>query len=439
VPAIDLRVLAFAALGTLALTALLAALPAWRSGTADPQDALRSSDRGATEGQRGRAIRRMLVSAEVALSTAGLVVAALLVSSFIRLTSVDAGFARNGGFVIAMNLGGSAVPDTRAGIIVARDVMARVAALPGVTSVGVVNRLPLIGEGSNLGAFFDGVPAADRLVVDYRTVSDGYFAAMGIPLISGRLISDRDGEHPVGLVSADTAARIFPNQSPIGHRFRLGSPTSTPVEIVGVVGDVRGVSLTKAPNLTVYLPFWQTYRPGLALAVRTSGDPAPAIAPTRQILQQALPDRPAPSIQRLDELVPATVVARRFQLNVVAVFALVGLVLAAMGVYTVIAQTMAKRTRELGIRIALGAARTDVWRLVAREGLTPVTIGLACGLLAAAAVARFVQTMLFGMTAYDWPSYAGVAGLMIVTAVAACAWPARRASRIDPLTALREL
>jgi predicted permease len=436
---VDARVTGFVCGLALALAALMGALPAWKSADADPQEALRSADRASTEGRRGQTVRRTLIGIEVALSTACLVLAGLLVGSFVRLVTVDKGFRTDHGFVIPLSLAGARVPTDEAAVTVARGLLSQVASLPGVTAVGVTNRLPLSGEGSNLSLFSDSAQIASDLhpVADYRTVSAGFFAAMGVPLEAGRLMRDGDGDHLVGLLSEGTAARLWPGENPIGHHFRLGGAEASPIEIIGIVGDVRGVSLQKAPNLTVYLPFWQRLR-GLALVVRTAADPQPVMPVVAAAVRAALPDQPAARVRLFDDLVDATLVSRRFQLDVVMAFAGVALLLAAMGVYTVVAQSMARRTREVGIRLALGAARADVWRLAGQEGLVPVAGGLVVGVGLAFEATGLIRSMLFGLGGFDPMTYLTVAAVMVLAAAAACAWPALRASRIDPLVALRE-
>jgi predicted permease len=436
--AIDGRVVLFTGAIALVVAVLLAVLPAWKMATADPHDALRSVDRGTTEGGKSQTIRRGFIGVEVALSTACLVVAGLLIGSFWRLLDVDTGFRADHAFAVPLTLVGS-FPSDAAAVALARDVMAQAAAVPGVTAVGLVNRLPLTGEGSNNALIPDTPVTGAPPVADYRTISENYFAAIGVPIISGRTFRASDGDHLVGLVSEGTAARLWPGMNPIGHHFRLGGADAPPIEIIGVTGDVHGVSLQKLPNLTVYVPFWQRLRSGLAVVVRTAGDPAAEMRSTSEIVRAALPDQPTPRARLLDDLVDATLVGRRFQLNVVMAFAAVALLLAAMGVYTIVAQSMARRTREVGIRLALGANRADVWRLVGREGFVPVAVGLAAGLGLALEASGFVRSVLFGLRPFDPATYAGVALVMIVAAAGACAWPAYRSGRIDPLTALRQL
>jgi predicted permease len=318
-------------------------------------------------------------------------------------------------------------------------VLEAVRALPGVTAVGLTNKLPLSGEGSNNGLHAnDGAMAPDDWpVVDYRSVSPGYFGAIGIPLLRGRLIQDTDGSHPVAVISATTATRVWPSTDPIGHSFQLGDSESPAIEVVGVVGDVHGASLQKAPSPTVYMPFWQRLRSPSVFAVRTAGDPAAVEAELQVVLHQLQPDAPRARVRAMDAVVDASVAERRFQVEVVLFFATIGVLLAGIGVYGVVAQSVARRTREIGLRMALGATRADVWRLVARQGLAPVAVGLAVGLVGAVGAGQVVRGLLFGVTVTDVSTFGTVTVALGLASLVACYLPARRATRLDPTTALR--
>jgi putative ABC transport system permease protein len=203
------------------------------------------------------------------------------------------------------------------------------------------------------------------------------------------------------------------------------------------VGDVHGVSLQKQPNLTVYIPYWQRFRTQIALAVRVSGDPAPTAAAIRAEVRTLVPAAPAPRVVTGDEIVAGSLAARRFQVELVLFFGVAALFLAAVGVYGVVSQSIARRTQEIGIRMALGASRRDVWSLVALEGLTPIVGGLAVGLAGAIAAAQLVRGLLFQVGAFDPLTFALVALVLVMAALFACLVPAARASRLDPLVALR--
>ncbi len=432
----DVSALAFAAAVSIASGILFGVLPAWRLARTDPQEALKSGGRAITEGRKGGNLRRLLIAAEVALSAICLVVGGLLLSSFVHLLRVDKGFQADRAMVVGLSLPTANYSTTALRVQFVRNLVDRVEAVPGVVAAGVSNRGPLSGEGSNLGIDVEGANtgAFDRPIVDYRCVTPDFFRAIGIPLVSGRLIAGSDRDRPVAVVSSLTARRLWPNENPIGKRFRLGGDFY--IEVVGVVGDVRS-SLQKNPNMTVYVPFWQRDRPGFALHVRTTGDPLSIATAVRAEIRRLDSGLVVGQFLTLDSIVDASVAQRRFQLLLVMVFACAALLLAAIGVYGVVSQSVTQRTNEIGIRLALGATRRDVWGLVARHGLTPALGGLCAGLAGAAAATRLVSGFLFGVKAIDPLTFAAVSLVLLAAAAAACALPALRATRVDPLIALR--
>jgi predicted permease len=431
----DLSAFAFAGVVSLASGILFGALPAWRLARTDPQEALKSGGRS-TEGRRSGNLRRMLIASEVAVSAVCLVMSGLLLSSFVHLLHVDKGFQPDRAVIVGLGLSTVDYPTGANATQFVRSLLDRVRTLPGVVAAGVSNRSPLSGEGSNLSIDVEGagLSASERPIVDYRCVTPDFFRAIGIPLISGRLIADSDGGHPVAVVSAITARRLWPHENPIGKRFRLGSDTW--IDVIGVAGDVRS-SLQKNPNMTVYIPFWQRPRWGFALHVRTAIDPMSITGAVRTEIRRLDPGIVVPKFWTVDSIVDASVAQRRFQLTLVLVFALAALLLAAIGVYGVVAQSVTQRTNEIGIRLALGATRADVWRLVARHGLTPVIGGLGAGLAGAAIATRLVSGFLFEVRAIDPATFTAVSLVLLAAAVVACWLPALRATRVDPLTALR--
>ena len=431
----DVTALAFATLISIASGILFGVLPAWRLSRVDPQEALRSGGRAITENRKGGNIRRALIAGEVAISAICLVVGGLLLASFVRLLHVDKGFQPERAMVVGLALPGSQYPTPASHVQFVRNLVQRVESLPGVISAGVSNRGPLSGEGSNLSIDVEGAPrGVDRPIVDYRCVTPGFFRAIGIPLVSGRLIAESDGEHPVSVVSALTARRLWPNENPVGKRFKLGSDDF--IEVVGVVGDVRS-SLNKSPNMTVYLPYWQRERSAFALHVRTAMDPLAIANGVRAEIRRLDPSLVVPQFRTLDGIVDASLAQRRFQLTLVMVFALAALLLAAIGLYGIVSQSVSQRTNEIGIRMALGASRPSVWRLVARHGFLPVLGGLIAGLAGAAVVTRLVSGFLFGVEALDPVIFGTVAAVLLAAAFVACCFPALRATRVDPLVALR--
>ena len=431
-------VLAFAAGMALGSGFLFGVLPAWRAARSDPQSALRGAGRGTAGARGGGKLRRGLIAAEVALSTICLAAAGLLLNSFVHLLHVDKGFATDHALTTGLGLPESAYPQPQDRIRFVRRLLERVSAVPGVVAAGVSNRGPLAGEGSNLGIFVEGVemPAPQRPVADYRCVTPDFFRAMGIPLVRGRLFAESDGDRPVAVVSAETARRLWPGQDPLGRRFRLGGQDQPSIEITGIVGDMR-TSLAKPAHLTVYLPYWQRTRADIALVVRTAADPAAMSPALRRVIQTLDPDLVVPRPRTLDEIVDLAVAARRFQMDLVLAFALAALLLAALGVYGVVAQAVVQRTGEIGIRMALGATRTHIALLVAAQGMAPVAAGLCFGLAGSLAAARSLESLLFGVHPADPLTFVFVPATLLAAAAAACYFPAARATRVDPLEALR--
>jgi putative ABC transport system permease protein len=439
----DLTALAFVALVSLASGVLFGVLPAWRTAHADPQLALTSAGRGTTDRYGGR-VRSLLIAAEVALSAVCLVAGGLLLNSFVRLIHVDTGFRTDHAIAMELSLPETRYPDSEARGRLVKPLLERIASLPGVVAAGINNRGPLSGAGGNLGLWVEGVDMAamDRPTVDYRCISPDYFRAAGIPLVRGRLMAEQDRGRRVGMISAKAAQRMWPGQDPIGRRFQLGggdnfvADPDAWVTVIGVVGDVRSI-LSKTPNMTVYLPYWQRDRADFALVVRTAMDPL-AIAPALRTAIHGL-DRElvVPQPLTLEDVVDASVRQRCFQMALVLAFATAALLLAAVGVYGVVSQSVMQRTKEIGIRLALGAPRASLWMTIARHGLPPVVAGLLVGLAVAVVATRSLAGLLFGVPPTDPATYGAVAEVLLLAALLACWLPARRAARIDPLEALR--
>lgn len=436
---IDLRILLFAVGASILCGVLFGLLPAWRSARTDPQEGLRGASRSATDSRQGARVRALLVALEVALSTVCLVAAGLLLNSFVRLLHVDSGFDVER--VLTANI---SLPATRYANLTQRDqffqkVIERVRTLPGVIAAGVTNRIPVTGEGSNNWIIVEGNeagPASSRPSTDYRTVSEDYLTAMGIPLRQGRFFT-RSDHGPVVLVSERVAEQLWPGRNPIGKRFHIGSPRNPLLEIIGVVGDVRNVSLEKAPGLAIYIPHWQRDRADMILVMRTALDPAALTQAVRTEIRALDAELPAVRLRTMQEVVSAGVAERRFQLTLVLVFAGVALALASLGIFGVVSYTTAQRRGEMGIRLALGATSADLRSLVLRQGLAPVAIGLATGIAGALGLGRALAGLLYGVKPSDPLTIAGVAVVLFAVAAIACYIPALRASRSDPLNALR--
>ena len=439
---------------TLAAAALAAVVfglaPALRAARVDPNLDLKAEGRGAAgSGDRGRA-RGLIVASEVALMMMLLTGAGLLLKSFREVMRVEPGF--DGG-VLTVRL---SLPRKDYGELAKisqfyRQLEARVAALPGVTAVAAVNHVPL--NGANASAEYkaaDRPPATDDDLptAQYRMATPGYFKAMGVPLIAGRAFTDddREGGEPVVIISRGLARQSFADRDPLG-RYLLVRDTPTgfhPLQIVGVVGDVRHTSLEADAEPHVYLPYHQTNRDMLVwltnnqfLVVRTSAPPLALTEAVRRELQAVDSTVAAADIRAGAYYVENATAARRFSLELLAGFAGIALVMAAIGIYGVVSYTVAQRTREIGVRLALGAGMGDIVRMVLGEGVRRTAIGVAFGLAGALAASRAVRGMLYGVGVADPATYAAVIALLVAVTVAACLLPAWRAAKVSPLVALR--
>jgi predicted permease len=436
---LDGRVLGIAFALTLASAAVFGLIPAWRSSRVDPQSGLRAGGRSATESRQSGRLRALLVAIETGLCTVCLVAAGLLLNSFVRLLHVDKGFDADHVITVNLNLPAARYPDLAHRSVFFRGAIDATRVLPGVSAVGVSNLLPLAGEGSNNMINLDGdtTPVMQRPIVDFRLINEDFFRAMGVPIIQGRAVEASDRGRYVSVISAAAAERVWPGQNPIGKHYHLGDPSAPALEVIGVVGDVHAGSLQKQPNPTVYIPYWQRDRSVMSLIVRTSTDPASVASAVRAEIRRLDPEIPVPQFQSMGEIVSASVAQRRFQLTLVLLFAAIALALASLGIYGVVSYSVAQRRGEMGIRMALGATGGDLRSLVLRQGLSPVLAGLVAGLVASIAVGRILSGLLFGVSVADPLTMVVVAAVLLAVAAAACYVPALRATRSDPLTALR--
>jgi putative ABC transport system permease protein len=295
------------------------------------------------------------------------------------------------------------------------------------------------GEGNNNLLFVEGVnvPMFERPLVDMRNVNGDYFRAMGIALRTGRVFEEGDRKHGVVILGESTAKKLWPGENPIGKRVHFGEDKAPVMEVIGVAGDVRGNGLEKAPQQVTYLPYWYRGRSANSLVIRTGMDPKSIAGAVRGALRQLDPELPVPQFTTMEDLVAKSVSERKFQLSLVLVFAGIALVLACLGIFGVVSYTVAQRKGEMGIRLALGATAGNLKTMVLRQGLAPVVVGLACGIVSALALGRVMEGLLFGVHASDPWTLIAVALVLIGVAAAACYIPARRVSRADPLSALR--
>jgi predicted permease len=447
---LDLRVWLFA-FGLALVCGLLSGLtPALRLAGMDPQGTLRAGSRSITESRPILRLREILVTGEVALSTLLLVLAGLLVASLVRLQRVDKGFRAERAVAVNLQLPQTSYPKAQERSGYFDRALDGVRSLPGVRSAAFISKLPLTGEWSVNSIQLEGADkdvvdpeSHGMLMVNVRFVSPDYFETMGIPLLRGRDFSagDRDrGDADnlgVAIVSKRLAAKLWPGRDPLGRRFRTGSRVGQ-VAVVGVVGDVYNGRLDQPPTLVVYVPFWRRSPGHGDLVLRTDALPSALLPAVRRRLWSIDPGIPVQSMRTLTEIVEESLGARRFKAQLATGFALFALLLAALGIYGVVAYGVTLRRREIGVRMALGARIQDVLRLILASGLRPVLLGLAIGIILALLASQLIRSLLFGMSASDPLTIAGVAGGLACIAGMACLVPALDAARTDPASVLHE-
>ncbi len=436
---IDRQVLGFTLLITLATGLLFGLLPALRLSRTDLNVSLKEGGRGG--GFHGRGLRNALMVSEVALAIVLLVGAGLLIRSFINLLNVDPGYRAENLLTARLALP-PRYRDNSQRAHFYEQILQRLAAVPGVTSVGATTHLPLTSynmgstlrvEGRSLQAG-ENPPAAP-----IARVSPDYFRTMGISLRAGRLINDGDtqGAPSVALLSETLASRLFPNEDPLGKRLSIGGSGAELTTVIGVASDIRYTGLDGGIEQAVYLSYRQLPRSGMAVVLRGAVEPASLAPALRNAVREIDPALPVYDVMTMNERLSNSVAARRFNLLLLGGFAALALLLAGVGVYGVSSYLATQRTREIGIRMALGAQRADVTRLFIKQGMTLVMLGLALGALGAFALTRLMTSLLFNVGANDPLTFACVALLLSLIALAACYLPARRAARVDPLASLR--
>jgi len=473
--AVSLPVLAFAVATSAAVAVALGLAAAWRAGRGDLGEALAAGSRGSTGSGSSQRLRAALVAGEIAVTLVILVGAGLLGRSFARLVATSPGFrsdrlstiefsapdrSQSGLTPAIPTVGGPAAPEVVRQIALVDRLIARLRALPGVEGIGLAGAIPAAaGDDLADGTFLvlDGRPSPanfdewERLWRDkaatgrasYAVADEGYFRTLGIPLVAGRFFRDGDDWNAphVAVISETLARQRWPGQDPIGRSINFGNMDGdlAPMTIVGVAGDVRALGLDRPPTPIVYVSYRQRgLRPDATptLLLRTAPSAPPVAAAARQVFRELAPDLPV-RVSTFGDEMGVWLADRRFLLLLVGVFAGAALLLAAVGIYGIVAFSVARRTQEIGIRMALGAARSDVLRLVVGEGARLAAFGLAAGVLASLAVTRLVASLLFGVTATDPGTFAGVAALLAAAALGASYLPARRAMRLDPSIALR--
>ena len=387
--------------------------------------------------------RKALVISEVALSLVLLIGAGLMIRSFWKLQNVDPGFDTSNALTMSIVLTPSRYSEPHQRLAFVDRAMEQIRAVPGVVSVGTTTRVPLGGGGSTQPFSVEGRPAAaiaEQPMAQTRYISPDYFRAIGIPLRQGRFFSDQDRDNsvPVVIISEAMARRFWPGENPIGRRLTPSFHSEQGTrEIVGVVGDVKTSGLDADASAMMYLPFKQAPLPFLSFVVRTASTPESLIQPVSKAIYAIDKEQALTDVETMDQVLGKSLSGRRFNMTLLLTFAGVALMLAAVGVYGVMNYTVTLRRRELGIRMALGAAKMDVLRLVLGQGLTLTLIGVGAGLVAAYALTRLMASLLYGVKATDYLTLITVPAVLIAVGLAASYVPARRATKVNPTIALR--
>ncbi len=432
---LDGSVLVFAFVLTVAAGLLFGVLPAWRFTRNDPQAALRAGSHTVTEGKSGVRLRGVLVSLEVGLSAALLIVAGLLTSSLVRLLRVDKGFDVERVLTIDVDLTADRYVETTSRDQFFDRVLAKIGTIPGVEASGLITYLPTRGRTWNDPIYLEGAPRDQWHTVDNRYASPGYFRAMNIAIRQGRAFEERDRGQHVAVLSPKAAQLLWPGDpNPVGRRF-MGEDDKVKT-LVGIVQEVRA-TLQNDPPPMAYYPYWQRVPDGMALVVRTAADPHSVMGALRAALRSEDAQLPIPAIRTMEEVVDRSVAERRFQLTLMIVFAGSALLVASLGIYGVVSYSVARRRNEIGIRMALGAQRSQLLGLVIRQGMAPVVAGLAVGVVVALLLGRAIRGLLFGIQPTDPVTIAAVTAVLLGVGGLACLIPARRAAGTDAIAALR--
>ncbi|MBA3555224.1 MAG: ABC transporter permease, partial [Gemmatimonadales bacterium] len=450
----EIRVDGAVALFTLAVSLLAGLLfglaPALHVASPNLQSTLKEGGRGATGDRGSHAIRRMLVIAEIALALTLLTGAGLLIKSFARLQGVDPGFVPE--HLLTFNF---ALPQARYAsdtqqVALYDRLLPALGAVPGVQAAGLTSVMPFGGNWSTGTFEIEGYQTPEDQPGpwgDIRIVSPTFFETLRLPVIRGRVLSeqDREGTPVVAVIDEEFVRRYWPRDNPVGKRFTFGPPDGAVdttsrewIEVVGVVGHAAHEGLDADARLQLYLSYRQAPQPLISVAVRTGGDPERFVNLVREAVASVDPELPISNVRTMEELIEQSVGQRRLSMMLLSLFSGIALVLASIGIYGVMSYSVTQRSRELGVRIALGAGRADVVRLVLRQGMSLALTGIGIGLAAALLLTRLIESQLFGVRASDPFTFVAVAVLLGTTALVANLVPALRAMRVDPAVVLRE-
>jgi len=442
---IDGRVLLFTASIALLTGIVFGLAPAMHALDSNLNDSLKEGGRDPAVSRKGNQLRGLLVIGEVAVSFILLIGAGLLINSFLHLRNLDPGFRTDHLLTMKVDLSELKYPDGQRRSVFFDEALRHIRALPGVQSVAVAGNLPFTYNGDSASIAVEGIPdpPPDQWPdVIYRAIGPGYFSTMGIPVIRGRDFTDQDkaDSKKVVVISEKTAQHYWPGQDPIGKRLKTGATTSHAPwrEVIGVVKDVRQNDFIAQPKMQMYFDYRQLKDPAAnALVVRTSVEPMSLATSVRDAIWDVDKDQPVADIDTMDHIVSEAIARQRFSMLLLGSFATLALGLAAVGIYGVMSYSVAQRTHEIGIRMALGARRTDVLQMTVKQGLRLVGIGMLVGLVAAFLLTRVMASLLYGISATDPITFLGISLVLLAVAILASYVPALRATKVDPIVALR--
>jgi putative ABC transport system permease protein len=442
---IDARVFGFTLLLSLLTGIVFGLAPALQAAKVDLNEALKQGGGRAGTGAGHRRLRSALVVIEVALALVLLAGAGLLIQAFLRLRALDIGVNPENVLTLRTALPGNKYGELPKRTAFYQQVLERMRALPGVVSAGYTTATPLTWKGGTNSFLVEGRDQAPGQDAQSRQVSTGYMETMGVKLLQGRFFDDHDGAQaqPVAIINETMARQFWPGENAMGKRFRLGVNNSQNswVTVVGVIGDIKEMGLEAPAKAEMFFPYRQLpqmlWNMPRDLAVRTTGDPMSVAAAARQAVWSVDPSQPVSNIRTMDEILAEEVAQRRIGMTLLAAFAALALALASLGIYGVLSYSVSQRTQEIGVRMALGAGRKEVLRLVLADGMLLAVAGVAIGLGVSFALTRLMAGLLFGVSASDPLTLGGVTLLLLAVALTACFIPARRATKVDPMAALR--
>ncbi|HKS29933.1 MAG TPA: ABC transporter permease [Pyrinomonadaceae bacterium] len=438
---LDAPVLLFTLVVTILTGAVFGLAPALQATRLNLNESLKESGKGASSGASRNRLRSLLVISELALSLVLLVGAGLMIRSFVQLMRSDLGVNASNVLTMELSIPRLKYPEEQQRVNFYQELVSRVRGLPGVTQAAAVNFAPMARSSSSVNFRVDGQPPpvkGKEPLADYRVITPGYFEAMGTTLRQGRVFTEQDkkGSTPVVIISEQLARRYFPTGDALGKRLVI-SEEEGPLEIVGVAADIKDDDLNEESEMTAYRPFMQEPWWSMTLVARTNSEPTEFTQAIRNEVRAIDPEQPVYNVKTMEQIVDESISAKRLAMVMLGFFAFGALLLAAIGIYAVMSYSVTSRSHEIGIRMALGAQPTDILRLIIRQGLVLTLIGIVLGLAGAFALTRAMTEILYGVDATDPLTFGGISLLLSLVALAACYIPARRATRVDPMVALR--